>query len=578
MFMGDERDEIRRKVDIVDLVSSRVQLKRTGKTYIGLCPFHDDKRPSFSVMPESGRYKCWSCGASGDVFNWVMETQKVEFPEALRVLAAQAGVTLSRTPGKKIDTGYAAAMADALDFFLAQMRQSAEAQAYCDNRGLTADVRDRWEIGFAPEIGDALARTLQKKGHSLGQCEEIFLVKRDPGGGFFDQFRGRMMVPIRDERGALVAYGGRAISAGQIPKYVNSSETPLFHKGHLLFGMDKAKETIAKRRAAVLAEGYLDVVACHQAGVTQAVASLGTSLTDDQVKLLKRWCDHVVVMYDGDTAGQNATERAADMLESGGLTVGVAMLEEGEDPDTMLRKHGAASVQAAVAKAVPALDFRAALLRKRHQPTEPDYWSRVTQLLAKAPNDLEFLRLAPSFAAEYPGTRDKEAAVRALRKMAADAKRGRTVDPPRELGPRRAGMKSSLRLSGPETVLFGALGDPRYHLQARAKLADPVYRCTPDAIRLAEALAVVFEAHQDPDPRTWVSAIDDPDLRDGLAEILSSIGMTTQEGIDEACDRLRREAETKRAKALAETATNDDDLRKLTEHMRLIKDGEKKVN
>lgn len=576
MSVGDERDEIRRKIDIVDLVSSRVQLKRAGKNYIGLCPFHEDKRPSFNVSPLIGRYKCWSCGASGDVFNWVMETQKVDFSEALRILAAQAGVTLSRQPGKKLDAGFAEAMADALDFFLAQMRLSKDAQAYCDNRGLTAEVRDRWEIGYAPDVGDALARALQKKGHSLAQCEELFLVKHDSSGGFFDQFRGRMMVPIRDERGALVAYGGRAVLPGQQPKYVNSSDTPLFHKSHLLFGMDKAKESIAKRRAAVLAEGYLDVVACHQAGVNQAVASLGTSLTEEQVKLLKRWCDHVVVMYDGDTAGQNATERAADLLEAGGLTVSVAPLDEGEDPDTLLRKQGAAAVQAAVAKAVPILDFRAKLLRLRHQVTEPDYWSRVAQLLAKAPNDLEFLRLAPSFAAEYPGTRDKEAAVKALRKMAADAKRGQPAAEPRDTGPRRAVGRTGLKLSGPETVLFGALADPRYHATARAKLADPINRTTPDGERLAVALAVVFETHQDPDPRTWVSALEEADLRDGLSEILSGAGMASQEAIEEACDRLKREAETRQAKALAERAEGDDDLRKLTEQMRQIKDREKK--
>ncbi|MES1228174.1 MAG: DNA primase, partial [Armatimonadota bacterium] len=423
--MADEIDEIRRRIDIVDLVSSRVQLKRAGKNFVGLCPFHDDKRPSFNVSPLIGRYTCWSCGAKGDIFNWVMETQKVDFAEALRILAAQAGVTLSsRGTTKKVDAGYGTAMADALDFYLSQMRLSKEATDYCDNRGLTDEVRAQWEIGFAPEMGDALARSLQKKGHSLAMCEEVFLVRKDAGGGYYDMFRGRMMVPIRDERGTLVAFGGRTVLKDGIPKYINSSDTPLFHKNRLLFGMDKAKEVIAKTKVAVLVEGYLDVVACHRAGVRNAVASLGTSLTEEQVKLLKRWCERVVVFYDGDTAGQNATERAADMLEPAGLGVTVVMVPAGDDPDTMLKDHGAASVVAAVSKSQPILDFRAWLLRQRHQPNDPDYWDLVAKVLAKAPNELEFLRLAPSFAAEFPGTRDKEAAVRALRKMAVDAKRG----------------------------------------------------------------------------------------------------------------------------------------------------------
>lgn len=576
--MADEIDEIRRRIDIVDLVSSRVQLKRAGRNFVGLCPFHQDKRPSFNVSPLIGRYKCWSCGAAGDIFNWVMETQKVDFGEALRLLAAQAGVELKRGPGeKKPDQGLADAMADALGFFVASMDRDKPAQDYADGRGLTAEVRAKWGIGYAPEVGDALARFLMSKGHSLNACQDVFLVTKDAGGGFYDRFRGRLMVPIRDERGRLVAFGGRAVAPATTPKYVNSSDTPLFHKSQVLFGMDQAKESIAKQRETVVVEGYLDVVACHQAGVTNAVASLGTSLTENHVKLLKRWCDRVVLFYDGDRAGQNAAERALDMLEPAGLMTRVVKVPVGDDPDSLLRTHGAAAVVSAVLGSLAALDYRVWLLRQRHRPDEAGYWESVAEALARAPNELEFLRLAPEFAAEFPGSRDKEGAIRALKEMAVKAKRGQKVGAPEpDRKETRIGNRSA-ELVGEETTVFHALADPRWHDRARSVLLDGRLLQTRDGAALAELARAALEESNDPDPRVWLPAVAEEWARLTLSDLLTSAGIVTGEALDDAVGRLEARVARRESKALAETAKDDDDLRKLTASFKSLKGEEKKL-
>ena len=256
--MADERDLVRSRTDIVDLIGQRVRLKKSGRNWTGLCPFHEDRNPSFSVSPEIGRYKCWSCGASGDVFTWVMNTQGVEFRDALEILAKAAGVELTRGP--KQDKSKRQAMADAMAvaqaFFRAQLNESRTALEYCERRSLTEEVRDEWEIGFAPDIGEALAAELKRRGFRLADCVELFLVDGNEQNGYGDRFRGRLIFPIRDDQGNLVAFGGRVIGEG-IPKYINSSDTPLFSKGKTLYGMYRAKEAVRKLRQAVLVEGYL---------------------------------------------------------------------------------------------------------------------------------------------------------------------------------------------------------------------------------------------------------------------------------------------------------------------------------
>ena len=361
--MNDERDEIRRRLDIVELVSQRVRLKRSGKNYLGLCPFHDDKTPSFNVSPTTGRYKCFACGESGDVFTWVMKTQALEFREALKVLADQAGVVLSKSfEGPRIDKSereaQLAIMQSALIFFRNELRRNTAALAYLDGRSIDQAVQEDWEIGYAPDVGEALAINLQKEGKHLATAEQLFLTQKDRSGGFSDKFRGRVMFPIRDERGDIVGFGGRILGDGH-PKYINSSETPLYNKSRVLYGIHRAKDPMMKSRHAVLVEGYLDVIACHRAGVTEAVASCGTALAEGQVKLLKRFADKVTILYDGDSAGQKAAIRAANRalpMLAPGRSLAFVTLPAGVDPDDFVRAKGPAAFAALLEKPEPLVD------------------------------------------------------------------------------------------------------------------------------------------------------------------------------------------------------------------------------
>lgn len=384
--MADDLDELRSRIRLVDLVGQSVSLKRTGKNWTGLCPFHDDKRPSFTVSDETGRYRCWSCGEKGDIFTWVMKTQHIEFGDALRFLAQSIGYDLkgAKSEDKGLRERMHQANRIALEFFRNEFERSPVAKQYCEHRGLDRQVIEEWELGYAPEVDGALGTLLKKAGIKLSEAKDLFLVDQDPSGGYFDKFRGRLMFPIRSETGQLVAFGGRILGEGH-PKYINSSDTMLFRKSRTLYGLNRAKDHLVKDAPAVLCEGYLDVIACHRAGVQTAVASLGTSLTEDHAKLLKRWTSHVTILYDADAAGEKASERAAHILNSAGLTVQVAIMPKGEDPDTLLAKSGPAGVQSIVEAPLSTALYEASRLAEKIGLDKPEAWIELASLMNREP-------------------------------------------------------------------------------------------------------------------------------------------------------------------------------------------------
>jgi len=431
--VADERDEIRSRINIVELVGQSVPLKKAGKSWKGLCPFHADKNPSFAVDPTTGTYRCWSCGEHGDIFTWVMKTRHLEFFEALQFLAEQAGVTLSsrgQTTTKSDKARWNAAMQDALAFFREQLAKNEEAVSYCARRGLSDEVIAEWEIGYAPDVGDALASYLKRKGHSLAECKELYLVDEDNVGGFRDRFWGRLIFPIRSETGDLIAFGGRLLGDGH-PKYINSGDTPLYRKSRVLYGMNRAKETLGKEKRAVLVEGYLDVIACHRAGVKGALASLGTALAEDHARLLKRWCEQVVILYDSDAAGQKAADRAVEILREAGLKTRIALMPPGEDPDTLLKTAGPAAVQQAVDAGLRPLDYKIRKLKASMSPGQEEFWIAAVEALATATNAAELEKYAGDLAPLYPGGRDLNRTQNALKAEALReaARRKRGSDP-----------------------------------------------------------------------------------------------------------------------------------------------------
>lgn len=547
--MADERDEIRERISIVQLVGQRVSLKKAGKDWKGLCPFHDDKNPSFTVNDRTGTYRCWSCGEHGDMFNWVMKTQNVDFVEALSILAEQAGVTLAKRGQQVSKTERAtqrSAMEDALGFFQEQLGKSAPAKEYLDRRGLDDETVKLWELGYAPDIGGALANILKKKGYSLAQCKSLFLVDEDAQGGFFDKFRGRLIFPIRDERGELVAFGGRLLGDG-VPKYINSGDTPIYRKSRVLYGMYRAKDALNSSRRAVLTEGYLDVIACQRAGVGGAVASLGTALSEDHAKLLKRWCDEVVILYDSDPAGQKAAERAIEVLGAEGVSVKVALMPAGDDPDTLLRSQGAAAVQRSVEQGQAPLDFKISRLLERGDPKDVDgFWPEMTQILASAPNEMELDRHVVPLAALYPGHPDPLIAQKALKREVNKVRRARRGSYEARPRPPAPTIRTVKELLPSETTLLRAFLEEGHRAYAWPFLGEVgLFLSTAGAELVAAIIAAFPEGPPEGEPRLWLHLVEPEEHRELLLRVGEDprLDRLTQLYIADAISRLHEEAE-----------------------------------
>ena len=341
-FSDETIEQVRQAVDLVELIGGQVQLRKAGQTWKGLCPFHDEKTPSFTVNPDRQAYHCFGCGAGGDAFRFVMETDKLPFIEAVRSLAERYGVTLPQAAEEDQAGKLYRALGEAATFYrraLADPETGRAARAYLAERGLSPEILEAYGVGLAPAGWDALVSRLKP---GLGQAvllEAGLVIRREAGEGAYDRFRNRVMVPLRAPSGKIVGFGGRALG-DETPKYLNSPETLVYRKGNFLFGLDRARSAFKTREEAVLVEGYFDVIALAQAGVDEAIATSGTALTLDQCRLLRRYVARVLLVFDGDVAGQAAAERALGPAIAAGLVPRVVSLPAGEDPDTLVRRGG----------------------------------------------------------------------------------------------------------------------------------------------------------------------------------------------------------------------------------------------
>ena len=345
-------ERVREHYDIVDVVGRYVQLKKSGRNYFGLCPFHSEKTPSFSVSPEKQIYYCFGCGEGGNVIKFIMEMEQLTFVEAVRRLAEEAAIPLPQVGTiSDPEDGPRKRMREALEWacrlyhhILLNTDQGRDAFRYLQERGVSMETIKEFRLGYAPSSGDILLRFLKRKGFSEKLQEEAGLISSSDSATlprrFFDRFRGRVMFPIHDSQGRVIAFGGRMLGEGH-PKYLNSPETPLFHKGRQLFNFHRARRAIRRERQAILFEGYMDVIAAWQAGIQTGVASLGTSLSDDQARMIRLNAEHVTICYDADDAGQAAADRGLEVLKERGCLVKVAQMPPGMDPDDFLRKRGA---------------------------------------------------------------------------------------------------------------------------------------------------------------------------------------------------------------------------------------------
>ena len=363
-------DELRARVSLAEVVGRHMRLVKRGREYIGLCPFHNEKTPSFSVVEDKGFYHCFGCGAHGDVIGFAMQRQNLSFPEAVEELARQAGLDVpkpSREEREKFEreATLQGAVEAACAFFEEALHAppGREARLYLERRGLDLDTLRRFRLGYAPDGRDALKRALAKNFPEPLLVEAGLVHRRDDGGDSFDYFRHRVMFPIGDRRGRIIAFGGRVLDDGQ-PKYLNSPETPLFHKGRVLYGWAQARLAAAKpvvgaQPSVIVTEGYMDVIALHRAGFTTAVAPLGTALTETQLDELWRIAPEPLLCFDGDAAGQRAAgralERALPLLKPG-HSLRFATLPPGEDPDTLILRQGVDAMREVLENARPLAD------------------------------------------------------------------------------------------------------------------------------------------------------------------------------------------------------------------------------
>ncbi|SDB98615.1 DNA primase [Pelagirhabdus alkalitolerans] len=342
-------EEVRQANDIVDVVGDYVSLKKQGKNYFGLCPFHGENTPSFSVTQDKQIYHCFGCGKGGNAFTFLMEIEGFTFQQAVEHLAEKSGYELpEHVKGQQNSVNHQDQdslmayqwLTKFYHHILEHAKESKHAKDYLYNRGLNDEMIERFQIGFSPEVQELTPQFLEKKGFNLQQMVQSGLLMRNDHNKVYDRFRGRIIFPIRNHLGKTVGFGGRALGDDE-PKYLNSSESSLFQKGKMLFNFDLARSAIKKEKQAILFEGYMDVISAFQVGIENGVATLGTSITDTQASLLKRYVDTVVICYDGDHAGREASYQAAQRLKKAGCDVRIGILPTQLDPDAYIKEYGA---------------------------------------------------------------------------------------------------------------------------------------------------------------------------------------------------------------------------------------------
>ncbi len=358
-------DEILMRVDIVEVIDARVPLKKAGKDFTACCPFHDEKTPSFTVSPAKQFYHCFGCGAHGTAIGFLMEYDHLSFPEAVRELAGRVGVAMpeAATPAERESSAdLYGALEVAAKYYREQLRvhpQAPRAISYLKDRGISSEMAADFGLGFAPEGWDNLVRAMGRTPAELENLVQAGLAVKKDGGGYYDRFRERVMFPIADYRGRVVGFGGRVL-ADEEPKYLNSPETPLFHKGRELYGLYRAREAIKREGRVLIVEGYMDVIALTQFGLEFAVATLGTATTREQLERVFRFVPDIIFCFDGDRAGREAAWRALENalpVVHEGRQLSFLFLPEGEDPDSLVRKEGGAAFANRIKEAVPLPEF-----------------------------------------------------------------------------------------------------------------------------------------------------------------------------------------------------------------------------
>ena len=545
--------------DIVEVIGSYFPLKRMGVMFKALCPFHNERTPSFSVNPQRQIFKCFGCGAGGSVFRFVMDYEHIEFPAAVRKLAEKAGIQIPESDLSSED--YArldlrrrliSLHAEAADFFHAQLMRGKSADAareYLKKRGLSADVAKGWKIGYAPDSWDGLLHHVESAGYKGEELAQSGLFSGgEEGGRIFDRFRGRIMFPICNDTGEVIAFSGRVLFAEQSPaKYVNSPETPLFTKGAVLFGLHKSKRALIDKKQAIVCEGQVDLITAFENGVQNVIAPQGTAFTDRQARILKRYVDEVVLCFDSDAAGEKAAERSLPHLLGENLLVRIAEMPPGEDPDSLIQKQGGPAFAAQIAKSRDFFDFQ--IERQARQPDFNTPRGKVTAARKLA----DFISLIPDAITREAvvnnaatrleiGTPD----LRAMLKKKPDFPK-HDDDTALDAKP----VEPILFTEGQQWLLLLALRDPVARIWLQAQGWDRVLDdATPASALLAKVLDAEFRAEDVASVNTFIATLG-AEEEAALAPILSRPLPAEPKVVAEDCwHELERRDITKRRQSI----------------------------
>lgn len=572
----DFLNELHMRCDIEDVVSGYVQLKKRGKNFVGLCPFHNEKTPSFTVYPENGSFYCFGCGAGGEVVSFIRRAENLDFIEAVRFLCDRVGMTM---PLDGFDDSLAQKRRkiyemnrEAARFFhecLLSEKGKTALQYYLD-RGYTKKTITRFGLGYAPDEWRALLSHLREKGYSYEDAYEANLARKSEKDGktsFFDNFRNRVIVPIIDARGNIVAFGGRVLDNSK-PKYINTADTPVYKKSLGVFGLNFAKNS--KEKSLILVEGYMDAIALHQAGFTNSIACLGTALTGEMAHLLSRYADEILLAYDNDEAGQKATERAMKVFSSIGMKIRVIRLSGGKDPDEILKKFGAEKIRSLIDGAENEIEFKLLKAREGLDLESSDgkvkYLTLAADILSSEKNsiavDVYSSRLAEELGVEKAAI---NARINQLKKKKAYSSQRKKYE---EIQRDTLSKMSKLRIStntsvksvrAQERIVTLIFENPDFYRAVKERLSENFFS-VPVLERIYKAISQRIEENASLDLTALCASLSDGELSEfvRLSKQGERFSGTKKELLD-CIDVVESEKEKEKAQSLDVSLLNDED-------------------
>jgi DNA primase len=580
---------VKERTDLLALIGQHVALKKRGGRYTGLCPFHQEKSPSFSVDPTKGFWHCFGCGKGGDAINFVMTLEHLEFGEAVERLAERAGIRPSledvEAPRRREERDFifeANAAAAAAFRVALRGKAGAAARAYLEQRGLKQEDWERFGLGYGPQGWDSLVTHLKQRGFKVEMLAKAGLaLARSSGDGYIDRFRNRLMIPIHDRQGRVVGFGGRALAAQDQPKYLNTADTPVFHKGQTLYALHVAADSIAKRERVIVTEGYFDAIACHLAGFTEAVAALGTGL-GDYAQLLRRLTEKIYLVYDGDSAGINAALRSQAAFREVGADVRIVRMPAGHDPDTFLREQGADGLERLLNEALSPVEFELERLIAQHPISDTESRvrlfraaARVLQPLSQLERSEYALRLIDRWAGGTHGDaaelqRGILSEVAALERAARGRPQRDAVIPPLDEQDREEVTPADREVPLEREIMTAIIQNSEYAQRAVAQIPADAFTHRGYKSVFTELLRSVGQGNP-PDARRLVTE------DDRLATLIAALAVrealpAEYLAFDKMMDRLLEEHEARQVKpqevALHDRETADDITTRLRERSR----------